>query len=188
MAKNDQAVIILLTGEKIKIMKKNKIADLNKKKNADLTLPFYWKASQFENVPRHEWWYISIFIALVSLLTYGLFSNNFLLGIIVILVGLLLYLFEKKDPQVFKFGVTNQGIVAHDNVYKYSEIDDFWIFYEPGEHGRKELSLKSKRKFMPYIHIPLGSTDPVKLRRVLLPYIHEEEHDEGIVDAIERFF
>jgi len=144
-----------------------------------------WEARQFENVPRHRGWYVVLFLTLVVLLAYGLFTDNFLLGIIVILVGLLFYLFEKRESQSFKFSITTQGIRAHNSLHEFSSLEDFWIFYEPA--GRKELSLKSSKKIMPYVHIPLGPTNPLDIREALLPFIPEVEHEESIVDSLEKF-
>lgn len=144
-----------------------------------------WEARQFENVPRNRGWYVVLFITLVILLAYGLFTDNFLLGIIVILVGLLFYLFEKRESQSFKFSITTEGVRAHKNLYEFSSLEDFWIFYEPA--GRKELSLKSSKKIMPYIHLPLGTANPLDIREALLPFLPEIEHEESIVDSLEKF-
>lgn len=145
-----------------------------------------WEAQRFENVERHPRWHLIIFVVLVGLLAYGLFTDNFLLSIISILVGLLIYMFEKMEPRNYKFGITPEGVFAHDKIYEYSHLEDFWIFYEPG--GRKELSLKSEKTFMPYIHVPLGDANPTKVRKALIKFLPELEHEESFVDALERFF
>lgn len=144
-----------------------------------------WEARQFENVPRHRGWYVVLFIMLVVLLAYGLFTDNFLLGIIVILVGLLFYLFEKRESQTFKFSITTEGVRAHNSIHEFSSIEDFWIFYEPA--GRKELSIRSSKKLMPYVHLPLGNANPLDVREALLQFIPEIEHEESLVDSLERF-
>ena len=148
---------------------------------------FYsWEARQFESIPRSNRWYIVVFVGLVLLLAYGLFTDNYLLGIIVILIGLLFYLFEKRESQDFRFAITDQGIVAHNSLYEFGSLEDFWIFYEPG--GRKDLSLKSAKNMVPYIHIPLGDANPLKIRELLSEYLPEVEHEESFVDTINRFF
>jgi hypothetical protein len=146
---------------------------------------FSWEAKQFENVPRSQGWYVVLFLMLVALLAYGLFTDNFLLGIIVILVGLIFYLFEKREAQTFHFAVTHEGVRAHNHLYEFSSLEDFWIFYEPG--GRKELSLKSSKKIMPYVHMPLGDTDPSELREIMLRFLPEVQHEESVIDSLERF-
>ena len=147
-----------------------------------------WKAYKFENFERHPWWGIILFILLVILLTYSLLTDNFLLSIILILAGIIVYLFENKDPEIYHFAICETGIIAHDRFYSFLDIEDFWIFYEPGKLGRKELSLKTTNKFFPYVHLPLGEQNPNQIRDVLLKYIPEEVHKESWFDFMENIF
>jgi len=156
---------------------------MSKNKNLKLVS---WQAKKFENFERHPWWGISLFIILIILLTYSLLTDNFLLSIILILSGIIVYLFEKKDPETYHFAICETGIIAHDRFYEFLDIENFWIFYEPGQLGRKELSIKTTRHFMPYIHLPLGNQDPNEVRNSLLTYIPEEIHKETILDFLEN--
>lgn len=151
-------------------------------KNSDALIT--WNSKQFETAPRSRSWYIGFFLIIAILLAYGLFSDNFLLGIIAILIALMYYLFEKSDVQEFKFGVTSEGVFAQNRVYEFSSLESFWIFYEP--HGRKELSLKSTKNLMPYIHVPLGNTDPVELRDTMMQFLPEVEHKETVADSLNQ--
>ena len=144
-----------------------------------------WQAQKFENFERHPWWAIILFILLIILLTYSLLTDNFLLSIILILSGIIVYLFEKKDPETYHFAICETGFIAHDRFYEFIEIENFWIFYEPGITGRKEVSIKTTNHFLPYTHIPLGKQNPNKLRKILLIYIPEEVHKESLLDFLE---
>lgn len=145
-----------------------------------------WKVLSFVKTPKSNIWYIVVFIILVSLMALGLFTDNFPLAILAILIGLILYLFEKKDPQAFGFAITVEGVVAQNRLYKFSALENFWIFYVPG--GKKELSLKSTKAFIPYITIPLGDVDPVLLRKILAKFLPEVEHDDVALDSLEKLF
>jgi hypothetical protein len=147
-----------------------------------------WQAQKFENFERHPWWGIILFILLIILLTYSLLTDNFLLSIILILSGIIVYLFEKKDPETYHFAICETGIIAHDRFYEFIGIEDFWIFYEPGKLGRKELSIKTTNHLRPYIHLPLGDQDPNIVRKLLLKYIPEEAHEESVFDFLENIF
>jgi len=146
-----------------------------------------WQAEKFENFERHPRWYISVFVILVALLFYSLLSNNFLLSILIVLAGIIIYLFEKKDPETYHFAVCPTGIIAHDRFYDFLDLESFWIFYEPGVSGRKELSLQTNSHFQPYVHIPLGDkVNPNKLRKILKKYMAEQQHRESILDLLEN--
>ncbi len=155
------------------------------KKKLDFII--HWKADRFEDIDRHPKWHIFVFISLIALLTYSLFSNNLLLSIIIILSGLLIYLFEKMPKKTFCFGVCLEGVFAQDRVYEFSKLENFWIFYEPEKDGRKELSLQRKGAFATHVHIPLGKTDPNKVREIMLKFLEEEKHEETIFDRLEKF-
>jgi hypothetical protein len=145
-----------------------------------------WQAHKFENFERHPWWGIILFVLLIFLLIYSLLTDNFLLSIILILAGIIVYLFEKKDPETYHFAICETGVIAHDKFYEFLDIENFWLFYEPGQLGRKELSLKTTNNFLPYVHIPLGDEDPNNVREVLLNYIPEEPHKESFLDFLEN--
>lgn len=152
----------------------------NAPKNPDVLLS--WKSKQFETVPRSRSWYIGFFVVIALVLAYGLFSDNFLLGIIAVLIALMYYLFEKREVQEFKFGITSDGVFAQDRIYEFSSLESFWIFYEP--KGRQELSLKSTKNLLPYIHVPLGDIDPVELRDTMIQFLPEVEHHESAADSL----
>ena len=158
----------------------------NKKYKKHSSAIISWKVQKFENFERHVWWSRIIFIILIVLLTYSLLTDNFLLSIILILSGIIIYLFEKKDPEDYTFAVYETGIVAHNHFYEFTEIENFWIFYEAGHIGRKEISIKINNPFFPYIHIPLGKENPNKIRKILLEYIPEEMHKESLFDFLEN--
>lgn len=153
-------------------------------KQTDTNSLISWKTTQFENIMHSTSWYVSFFVLIGSLVAYGLFSENYLLSIIAILIALSFYLFEKRESQEFVFGITNEGVFAQDRIYEFSSLESFWIFYEP--NGRKELSLKSTKRVVPYISVPLGSADPVKIREILTSFLPEEEQTESIVDSINQ--
>lgn len=180
-----------ITTNKLQSSKKTKGTELSKvdspekgNTSSQLKTLLAWQALKFESTPKSMLWYIIVFVILVSLVAIGLFSDNFPLAILAILTGLILYLFEKKESQSFKFGITTEGVFAQDRIYKFSSLDNFWIFYKP--NGKKELSLKSKKALIPYIQIPLGNVDPSALRELLLDFIPEVEHEEIILDSLEQ--
>jgi hypothetical protein len=91
-----------------------------------------------------------------------------------------------KEPRILDFMVTDDGIVAGKEIFQYDRIKSFWIFYE--EDGSKVISLHMRSIITPYLHIPIGKEDPVKIRECLLHYIEEIKQEHNIVETLERFF
>jgi hypothetical protein len=144
----------------------------------------FWQAKEYEKKSRHQGWYLYFYLIIFGLVLYAFLTNNLLMSVIFILFGFLFYFYEKKEPEEYTFGITKEGVFAQNRLYEFSILENFWIFYQPG--GTKELSLKSQKPFLPYINLPLGSTDPVKIRRILLNHLPEKQHEKGLSDIIEN--
>jgi hypothetical protein len=111
-------------------------------------------------------------------------TKNFLLAIAIILTAFIVRLYAKKEPRKIKFSISGKGVQIDKNIYRFEDLKSFWIFYEPPEI--KEISFRSKKTFMPYIKIPLGSQDPIKARELLLKFLTERKHTESIIDEWTR--
>lgn len=116
----------------------------------------------------------------------ALFWGNYLLVIFIALAAFVLYAGAGRKPGAVKCAITPRGIKIENRVYEFSDLKSFWLFYEPPEI--KELSLESRKTAMPYIKVPLGDTDPVKLREMLMKFIPEKKHEESLTDIIGRKF
>ncbi len=86
-----------------------------------------------------------------------------------------------KNP--FFFGITPEGIVIDNQLFEFNSLESFWILYEPKR--KKEIVFKRKNALLPSIKIPLGSTDPVKVRKVLINFLAEEKQKESLFDLLE---
>jgi hypothetical protein len=154
----------------------------SKNKRQDVLI--FWQAKEYKKKNRHQIWYFYFYLIIFSLVLYAFLTNNLLMSAIFILFGFLFYFYEKKEPEEYTFGITKEGVFAQNRLYEFSTLESFWIFYQPG--GIKELSLKSQRPFLPYINLPLGPADPVKIRKILLNYLPEKQHEKGLSDIIEE--
>lgn len=139
-----------------------------------------WVAPEFTKYKKNTSWFIwLIFIALVIIII-AIILKNFLWAIITILAAFTIYIYATKEPRKIKFSISGQGIQIDQKIYKFEDLKSFWIFYEPPEI--KEISLRSKKNFMPYIKIPLGDQNPVEVRKILLKFLPERKHKESIID------
>lgn len=107
------------------------------------------------------------------------------MAITFILIGMLGYIFAERQPRTIQMEITPDGIRVDNYFYDYDDIRSFWIFYEIEEEIRI-LSLHSKKTFLPYIHIPIGNANPIKIRETLLRYIPEIKQELTILDRLEK--
>lgn len=152
----------------------------------DKTPLFFWRADEFEKKEKNPKLLLILYLIVFSLIVFALFTDNIFMAIIFILFTVIFYFFNNKKPEVYTFGITSDGVFAQDHIYEFSSLENFWIFFNP--EGKKELSLKSKKFFMPYISIPLGSADPVEIRKILINFLPEKEHNRGLGDILDDVF
>ncbi|MBI2003802.1 MAG: hypothetical protein HYS78_02400 [Parcubacteria group bacterium] len=89
-----------------------------------------------------------------------------------------------REARHEKYEIHPHGILAGGQFLHYHDLDSFWIHYHPqGEH---ELSLCTGRFLNYYVKIPLKGQDPVEVRDVLMRYLPEERHEEGLEDLLRR--
>jgi hypothetical protein len=152
----------------------------------DETPLFFWRADEFEKKEKNPRLFLILYLIVFGLIVFALFTDNIFMAIIFILFAVIFYFFNNKKPEVYTFGITSDGVFAQDHIYEFSSLENFWIFFNP--EGKKELSLKSKKFFMPYISIPLGSADPVEIRKILINFLPEKEHNRGLGDILNDIF
>jgi len=91
-----------------------------------------------------------------------------------------------KKPREVRISITPRGVNTGYTLYEFDNLKSFWIFYDPPEV--KELSLRSKKILMPYVKIPLGDKNPVKIREMLIQYLPEKKQEESLIESLARRF
>ncbi len=160
-------------------LKKNKFKKKSTK-NKEKTATLEWTAAEFKYYKKNKKWFFFLFLIGFILVIIAILSKNFLFALGVIISCFVIYLYANKKPKKIKFALKGNGIKVGKQLYLYENLRSFWINYHPPHI--KELSLRSKKSLVPYIKIPLGNQNPVEVRRFLLKYLPEKEHEESIID------
>ena len=145
----------------------------------------HWRAPEFEMYERNKkrLSYVALFLLVV--IVYATFTNNPIMAIVFVLIGIVAYLYANKEPRILDFRIVPEGVLAGNEIYEFENIHSFWIFYDP--KYLKVISLHTKSYLMPFVHIPIENEDPVEIRRILLKYIPEIKQDHNLVEILERF-
>lgn len=131
-----------------------------------------WTFSEYIQYERTRRWYIWGGLLMAGLVIWSLVTLNILFTLIIILFAIILYAQGKKPPVDVEFKIFESGAQIGAKFYKYKEIINFWIIYEP-PHA-KNLYLCFKNKIKPVLSIPLEKQNPIKIRKILLKYIDED--------------
>jgi len=143
-----------------------------------------WTALEFEHYQKSKSWFLVLGLIAIGLFVWALWTRNVLFALLIGLSYFSLSVYALKKPRNVSLTISPRGIRVNKTLYDFDSIRSFWIFYEP-PHTR-ELSLRSRKTFVPYIKIPLGEQNPVEVRDFLIKYLPEKKHVESLIDNLAK--
>ncbi|MFZ2188581.1 MAG: hypothetical protein WAV73_03410 [Candidatus Moraniibacteriota bacterium] len=144
-----------------------------------------WSAPEFDMIEQNKKRLSYAALVLLAIIIYATFTNNPIMAIVFVLIGIVAYMYLNKEPRILNFQIVPEGILAGKEIYEFENIRSFWIFYDP--EYKKVISLHIKSYLTPFVHIPINKEDPVEIRRILLEYIPEIKQEHNAVEILERF-
>jgi len=147
---------------------------------------FVWEMPESEQHERTPIWYLIVSIIALACVVYGIWVNNYLFALIVLISAVILILAGNDEPGNVLIQIGYNGIVVDGNFVEFDKINDFSIIYHPP--FTKVLYLERKISFKPRIKLYLEEEDPLALRRHLLKYLPEnlDLRDEHVSDIVGR--
>jgi len=151
-----------------------------------------WQAPEFEYQPKDvSWYWLSLMVAVI-LLALAIWQKNFLFAVFVIIAWLVVVYSTRRFPPVRNFKINEKGIEiilskqagANNKFYPYDEIWGFDIHAVSERY--KELVLKLKSRFSPYIKINIPADNEEKIKSFLLKHISKEEYNDSLVDSFSK--
>ncbi len=149
-------------------------------------LVYEWAVKEYEKYERSRRWYIAMGVAGIASLAYAIMSGNYLFALVIILFGTVLYLHDMQEPMEVYFAITETGIILGKKYYRYSELSNFWLIYNPPEVKNLYFGLNSVVKHR--LQVPLLDFDPRPIRDYLNQFLTEdlEQEEEPLSDRLAR--
>lgn len=145
---------------------------------------FAWDTLEFIKYEKDLQWLLSLVVIVVALIGYFLLTQNYLGAIVTILSSFMIYLYSLREPREIHVEILPLGIEVGEKLYAFDRLKSFWIFYELPDF--KEVTIRTKATFSPYLYLPLGNTNPVQIRNALLKFLPEKEEHELLTNRIAR--
>lgn len=142
-----------------------------------------WMASEDFYYEKTKTWFTIAAIVAIIFIAGAVLTKDSLLIITFVLAAIMFFIYETREPRETEITLNERGIEAKGKLYPYSEIESFWIFYDPPYNY---ISLKLKKTLSPLIKILLEDQNPVTIRHYLMEHIEEKEQKEGWIEIIER--
>jgi len=149
---------------------------------------YQWAVKEYNKYYRTRRWYVLTSILAVALLIYAIWTHDYLFALVLVLIGIILFLHQIQEPMDVLFAITETGIVVGKKFYKFSELNNFWMIYNPPDVKNLYFGINGAIKHR--IQIPLLDYDPRPVRDYLKQYLEEdlEQEDEPMSDRIARLF
>lgn len=130
-----------------------------------------WEFSEYPKYERTLGWYIGATIIFFGLLLFAVFTANYLFALIILMVAIIIFIYNLKQPAQINFVITEDGIKIGTKFYPWDDFKNFWIIYKPPEVKTLYFDFKGLRPNLP---IYLEDQNPVKVREILLQYLKED--------------
>lgn len=143
-----------------------------------------WEADEYEHTPKRRVWFIVLWLITLAMAAAAFFLGNYLFAVLILIAGSLLGWFATMNPKKVHFAITVQGLEIGGKLYAFDDLRSFCVFYDPPVF--QELSIESRKVFMPRIRVPLGASNLESLRKILVRFLPEEKHDQSLISLIIR--
>jgi len=149
---------------------------------------FEWTVKEYEQHERDRRWYILTGIVGVALVSYALISGNYLFALVLVLFAIIMFMHDMVEPMDVPVVITETGVVIGKKYYRYSELTNFWMIYNPPTIKNLYFGLDGFIKHR--LQVPLLDNDPRPIRDHLNQFIEEDlvQEEEPLSDRISRLF
>ena len=149
---------------------------------------YHWTVKEYDQHDREKGWYLIAGILGVAFVSYSIIVGNYLFALIIVLFVIILFMQDMVAPIDVDFVITNTGIVIGGKYYRYSELKNFWIIYNPPMVKNLYFSTESLVKHR--LQVPLLDYDPRPIRQYLNQFLEEdlEQEEEPLSDRVGRMF
>ena len=146
-----------------------------------------WRAYEFAHRPKTSDWYWMVGIVTIGAVVTSIFFNNVILAILLIVASLSLLMHANKAPRLLEYHLTQRGLIIDKNLYPIATIESFWI--DEYDNGVAKLIVRSSKKTMPYIIVPLVPDVPAdEVRYFFFQHKTKEvEHHEPVTQQIMEY-
>lgn len=149
---------------------------------------YEWTVKEYDQPERDRRWYIVMGILGAFLLVYAIASANYLFALLIALFGIILFMHDLVAPGDVPFAITETGIVLGKKYYRFSELESFWMIYDPP--AVKNLYFSQNNILHHRLTIPLLDNDPRPIREYLNQFVEEDldQEEEPASDKLARMF
>lgn len=144
-----------------------------------------WSAPEYREKDRSVDWFWALGVIAVSSAVAAIIYKNYLFAVFIILAAVVLGFLAVRTPETISFKITAKDVEFGREKYPYQRLKSFFILEK--DNNESILLVMSNRSVVPLITVPLGDTDPARVREVLSVYLPEEHTEEPTAHKIMEY-
>jgi hypothetical protein len=145
-----------------------------------------WEAPEHHHVEKGNDWFFALAVIVVSMVIVAVLFNNVLFALLLGLAGGALAVSAAKRPSIIPYSVSVRGVKIDDELHPYGSLDSYFIDEE--DHRGPHLLLKSSRKIMPLLVLPIPVDYIDEIEEILKERLPEEHLEEPLLVKILELF
>ncbi|MCA9355553.1 hypothetical protein KC865_03325 [Candidatus Kaiserbacteria bacterium] len=145
-----------------------------------------WEAPGHHHVEKGNDWFFALAIIIIAFVVVAILFDNTLFALLIGLAGGALAVSAAKRPSIIPYAVTVRGVKVDDRLYSFGTLDSYKIDEE--DPRGPQLLLKSSRKIMPLIILPIPTDHIDDIESILKEKLVEEELEESLFVKILELF
>lgn len=143
---------------------------------------FSWQTPEYVHFEKSNDWFWTVGIITTALVITTVIFGDILFGIVLAIGAFTLALFASRKPNIISVDVTEKGVIIERTLYPYSALESFSVD-EIHHHGPR-LILKSKKKVVPLVTVPIQHDDLEGLREYLETHLKPETFEQNLMHTI----
>jgi hypothetical protein len=141
-----------------------------------------WDAYEYHHIDRTSDWFWSLGIIAISVAILAILFGNILFGIFIILGAIAAGMYAARPPYLTRIELNHDGVKIDDLLYKYRNINSFYI--DEFHHHHPRIVFTLKKLFTPHIIILIDHQSSDDIRDYLLDYIPEIHHEDSVIHTL----
>ncbi len=132
-------------------------------------LIYSWNFSDTKN--RWKFWYIIAISIVIWLTVWWIFTKQYWLSFIIILIAWVFLFVENNSPDTIEVKINNLWIQVSDSFYDFSKIDNYSFIYN--KENAVYLKLWINKKWLKSLNLKIDNNICSSLKEILPNYIEE---------------
>lgn len=145
-----------------------------------------WEAPEHNHTEKGGDWFFAFTIIFIAIVTSAILLGNTLFALLMAVAGITLAISVTRRPRIVEFAVTVRGIRVDDEIFPYGTLESYCI--EEDDPSGPQLIIKSQRRLMPFILIPLPPDNIDDVEEILRDRLPEEQLEEAFLVKMMELF